>query len=94
MTRFVRVVEATADGFAEPVQWVGVYALRWHDQPTQPTVAFVETDVVDKLLAACEKALEWAAGWPLGSCYSSADGRAAKEVCEACEVAIAAVKGD
>ncbi len=32
------------DGFAENVQFVGVYVLNWHERPAQPEVAFVEAN--------------------------------------------------
>ena len=29
---------------SEPVQYVGVYVLKWHDHPDQPEVGFVEVE--------------------------------------------------
>ncbi len=40
MTLF-RVVEIPSD---EPVQYVGVYVLRWHERPNQPEVGFVPVE--------------------------------------------------
>ena len=41
-----------------PVQYVGVYLLKWREHPEHPTMAFVEskytTEMFDELLAACE----------------------------------------
>ena len=48
----------------------------------------------DELAKVCEKAMEWAAGYPLGGCFSTADGMAAQDVYDACDAALAAVKGD
>ena len=45
-----------------PVQYVGVYLLKWREHPEHPTMAFVEskytTEMFDQLLAACEAMLE------------------------------------
>ena len=46
----------------------------------------------DELAKVCEKAMEWAAGYPLGRCFSTADGMAAQDVYDACDAALAAVK--
>lgn len=45
----------------EPVQWVGVHPVKWHNRPEQPTAGFVETDYTTEefeRLAAAEKALQ------------------------------------
>ena len=55
MTRYFRAVELETDGSTvEPVSYFGIHPACWGDD--EPTLAFVETDVVDDLLAACEDA--------------------------------------
>ena len=40
-------------GTDEPVQFVGVYVLRWHERPEQPTMGFrpIEKDEVTEIAA-------------------------------------------
>jgi hypothetical protein len=47
-----------------------------------------------KLLAACETAMEWAAGFPLGIASAQADRQAAADVYRRCAAAIARVCGE
>jgi len=57
MSRYFRAVTIDKDGnTTEGVSYVGVHPIAWHRHPAQPQLAFVETDVVDDLLAACEDA--------------------------------------
>ena len=44
---------------------------------------------VDELRAACEKAMEWAASYPLSGAFGVMDKGAADEVYKACELALA-----
>jgi hypothetical protein len=39
----------------EPVQFVGVYTLRWHDHPEQPTVGFYEDREAQKRVEELER---------------------------------------
>ena len=57
MSRYFRAVEIDEDGnTTEGVSYVGVHPIAWHRHPDEPQIAFVETGVVDDLLAACEDA--------------------------------------
>ena len=57
MTNYFRAIAIDEDGCTEEaVSYVGVHPIMWHRHPAQPQVAFVETDIVDKLLEACEDA--------------------------------------
>lgn len=52
--RLIRFDKEKEDGFGEPVQFVGVYALRWHDYVAwgiEPQVAFVEDTSGQELVA-------------------------------------------
>ena len=73
-----------------PVQYVGVYLLKWRERPEHPTVAFVEskytTEMFDELLAACELALE--------AICAGAEGWMLSDVELKCRIAIAKAKGD
>jgi len=57
MTNYFRAIEIDEDGCTEEaVSYVGVHPITWHRHPAQPQIAFVETDIVDELLEACESA--------------------------------------
>lgn len=44
-----RAVDLTTEE-QEPVQYVGVYIMRWHDRPKDPTVGFVRLDSEDVIV--------------------------------------------
>ena len=60
MSRYFRAVEIDEDGnTTEGVSYVGVHPIARHRHPDEPQIAFVETDVVDALLKACEAVQIW-----------------------------------
>lgn len=50
-----RAVELPSE---EPVQYVGVYVLRWHERPSQPEVGFIPVDMSVAIPWAVDRIVE------------------------------------
>ena len=52
MTRLFKAIELPAD---VPVQYVGVYTLKWHKRPTDPDYGFIpiEADILEEFASLC-----------------------------------------
>ena len=79
MSKYYRRVEMTPEGTAEPVQYVGVYALHWHDRPAHPEVACAQTDIDEKLAEA-----ERQRGDLLDACIAEDLAHNHRQTCEWC----------
>ena len=83
-----------------PVQYVGVYLLKWREHPEHPTMAFVEskytTEMFDELLAACEGLMDEMAEADKDWCLlcERATGHDDRCACTIAKAAIANVKGE
>ena len=60
-----KLIENPQEG--EPVQFLGVYCLRWRPEWGEPSVAFVEDDETEELVENLKKALkdtmDWIENW-------------------------------
>ncbi len=89
MERYFKAVRIVNGETVEPVQYVGVYTLRWHAHPEAPELGFAPADdVVDSLVTAlkgfmssCTRHSDTTMSCPVVTCH-----------CPACEQGRAALK--
>jgi len=87
---YYRAVEIKDGESAEPVSFVGVHPIAWHDIASgPPAVGFVEDDVVDALLAACEAGKQFVAKYA-----ADTESIIARRALDKMEAAIALARGE